>query len=344
MPSNGLLNAPPRSERPHLLLVNLGTPEAPTEESVRAFLSEFLSDPSVVDLPRWIWRPILSTFVLRSRPRRVAHQYASIWTDAGSPLRSATDRMTRTIAARANDEFTVSWAFRYGEPSLESEMRRIAAETDGPVIVVPLFPQRTDATTGTAFRRAREAAVSAEILTRYREALVAPADDGYIAALADRWRATLAASDAAPEHLVISFHGIPERYDRRERRQYTRDCEETAAALLLTIDWPTSRATIAYQSKFGPESWLTPATASVVEQLARSGTKRLAVVTPGFLTHGLETLEEIGIRARESFIAAGGEELLLVDTVEDHPAMVDSFVRLALTGVDRRPQLTSAAR
>jgi ferrochelatase len=315
------------------LLVNLGTPTAPTDAAVRTFLSEFLSDPSVVDLPRWIWRPILSAFVLRSRPKRVAEQYKSVWTDSGSPLRAATQRMTDAVAARSNDEFTVSWAFRYGEPSLETEMRRLAAENDGPVIVVPLFPQRTDATTGTAFRRAREAAKSAGIHARYREALIAPADDGYIAALADRWRATLAASDAHPEHLVISFHGIPERYDRRERRQYTRDCEETAAAFLLTIDWPTSKATLAYQSKFGPEAWLTPATATVVEDLARGGTKRLAVVTPGFLTHGLETLEEIGIRARESFLAAGGEELLLVDCVEDHVAMVDSFVRIAMNAM-----------
>jgi ferrochelatase len=324
--------------------VNLGTPTAPTEAAVRAFLSEFLSDPSVVDLPRWIWQPILSAFVLRSRPRRVAHQYASGWTEAGSPLRAATERMTRAVSARSNDEFTVSWAFRYGEPSLDTEMRRLAADHDGPVIVVPLFPQRTDATTGTAFRRAREAATSAGIQARYREELVAPADDGYIAALADRWHETFATGEARPEQLVISFHGLPERYDRREHRQYTRDCEETAAAFLLAIDWPTSKSTIAYQSKFGPERWLTPATATVVEQLARSGTKRLAVVTPGFLTHGLETLEEIGIRARESFLAAGGEELLLVDPVEDHPAMIDSFVRRALAGLERAPHLASTTR
>lgn len=342
--SNDLLNASPRSARPHLLLVNLGTPTAPTESAVRAFLSEFLSDPSVVDLPRWIWRPILNAFVLRSRPKRVAEQYESIWTESGSPLRAATQRMSGAVAARANDEFTVSWAFRYGEPSLDSEMQRLAAESEGPVIVVPLFPQRTDATTGTAFRRAREAAKTAGIHARYREALVAPADEGYIAALADRWRATLAASDSPPDHLVISFHGIPERYDRRERRQYTRDCEETAAAFLLTIDWPTSKATIAYQSKFGPEAWLTPATATVVEDLARSGTRRLAVVTPGFLTHGLETLEEIGIRARESFLAAGGEELLLIDCVEDHPAMIESFVRIAANATEGVSYTAGASR
>jgi len=316
------------SARPHLLLVNLGTPDAPTPEAVRAFLSEFLSDPAVVDLPRWIWRPILNRFVLRSRPHRVAEQYASIWTGLGSPLRVATDRMARAARTRGG-ALTSSWAFRYGEPSLHAEMRRISNEHDGPVVVLPLFPQRTDATTGTAFRRAREAAASAGIMHRYREALVAPDDGGYIAALAARWRETLDACVAPPDHLVISFHGIPARYERREHHQYTRDCEETAAAFLATTGWPASNATLAYQSKFGPEPWLAPATAAVIKDLARRGARRVAVITPGFLTHGLETLEEIGIRGRTDFLAAEGEELVLVGAVEDHPALIDSFIRLA---------------
>jgi ferrochelatase len=221
----------------------------------------------------------------------------------------------------------VSCAYRYGEPSLDTEMRRLAREHAGPVIVVPLFPQRTDATTGTAFKRAREAAARAGISGRYREALIAPADHGYVAALADRCRTALAGTPV--DHLVISFHGIPVRYNRRERGEYTRDCEATAHALLDALAWPAANATLAYQSKFGPEPWLTPATAPVIEALGRSGKRRVAVITPGFLTHGLETLEEIGIRARESFVAAGGGELLLVGTVEDHPAMIDSLVRLA---------------
>jgi ferrochelatase len=315
------------SARPHLLLVNLGTPAAPTPEAVRAFLDEFLSDPAVVDWPRWIWRPILNRMVLRSRPHRVAEMYASIWSDGGSPLRVATEQMVYAASTHASGACSVSCAYRYGEPSLDTEMRRLAREHAWPVVVLPLFPQRTDATTGTAFKRAREAAARAGIADRYREALIAPADGGYIAALADRCRAAFAGSP--PDHLVISFHGIPVRYDRRERGEYTRDCEATAHALLDALAWPAVNATLAYQSKFGPESWLKPATAPVIEALGRKGTKRVAVVTPGFLTHGLETLEEIGIRARESFVAAGGGELLLVGTVEDHPAMVDSLVRLA---------------
>ena len=317
------------SARPHLLLVNLGTPEAPTAESVRAFLSEFLSDPAVVDLPRWLWNPILDRMVLRSRPSRVAAMYKSIWSDRGSPLRVATERMVSAARTLASGACTVSSAYRYGEPSLDSEMHRLAGGRSGPVVVVPLFPQRTDATTGTAFKRAREAAARAGIADRYREALIASDDAGYVAALADRCRDTFGVGGSPPDHLVISFHGIPVRYDRRERNVYTRDCEATARALLDALDWPASRATLAYQSKFGPEPWLKPATAQVIEALARSGARHVAVVTPGFLTHGLETLEEIAIRAHESFVAAGGSALTLVGTVEDHPAMIDSLVRLA---------------
>ena len=147
---------------------------------------------------------------------------------------------------------------------------------------------------------------------------MAPADAGYISAIAARWHESMQGADAPPDHLVISFHGIPVRYNRNEGLQYTRDCEETAAAFLAAIAWPASRATLAYQSKFGPERWLTPATAAVIEELARRGTRHVAVVTPGFLTHGLETLEEIGIRGRETFLAAGGKRLDLIGTVEDH--------------------------
>lgn len=314
---------------PHLLLVNLGTTDAPTSAAVRAFLSEFLSDPAVVDLPRWFWRPVLERLVLRSRPQRVAHQYASIWTDEGSPLRAATERMVTAVRAQAGDTLTASAAYRYGEPSLDSEMRRLAGERDGPVVVVPLFPQRTDATTGTTLRRAHEAAARAGIGHRVRVAPVAPIDDGYIAALAARWREALDTCDVPPDHLVISFHGIPTRYDRREHRQYTRDCEETTAALLAAIAWPQERATLAYQSKFGPEPWLTPSTAKIIDALARRGVRRVAVVMPGFLTDGLETIEEIGIRGREAFLAAGGTELLRIRAVEDHGSMIASLVRLA---------------
>jgi ferrochelatase len=194
---------------------------------------------------------------------------------------------------------------------------------------VPLFPQRTDATTGTAFRRSREAAERAGISHRVVDRLVAPDDAGYLVAMAARWREAMVGEAVPPDHLVVSFHGIPVRYNRREGRVYTMDCEATTRAFLAAIDWPVERSTLAYQSKFGPEPWLTPATAGVLMELPRRGVKRVAVITPGFLTEGLETIEEIGIRGRESFLKAGGESLRRIGAVEDHPAFLRSLASLA---------------
>lgn len=317
------------ADAPHLLLINLGTPTAPTPEAVRAFLDEFLSDPAVVDVPRWIWLPILRGIVLRNRPRRVAHQYASIWTAEGSPLRAATERMVAGLRSSAVGRFTVSAAYRYGEPSLDTEMARLAGATAGPIVVVPLFPQRTDPTTGTAFTRAREAAartgVAARLVTR-----CIPADDPrYVAALAARWREALAAASEPPKHLVLSYHGLPVRFDRKEGGMYSADCRATTRAFLAATGWPAERATHAYQSRFGPEKWLGPAIADVLADLPRRGVRRVAVMAPGFLTEGLETLEELGIRGRHTFVEAGGTAFSYVPAVEDHPAMLESLAALA---------------
>lgn len=316
---------------PHLLLVNLGTPTAPHPPAVREFLDEFLSDPAVVDLPRWLWLPILRGMVLRSRPARVAEQYESIWTEAGSPLRVATEQIVTGVRERAAGRFRVSAAYRYGEPSLDTVMLALAAERGGPIIVSPLFPQRTDATTGTAFQRAREAAERAGIAARVVERLLHHADPGYVAAMVTQWRRSLAEAGHEIEHLVISFHGIPRRYDRREGHVYIRDCESTTRAFLEAITWPHDRATLAYQSKFGPEPWLTPATADVLQQLPSRGVRTVAVITPGFLTDGLETIEEIGIRGRESFLQAGGTHFTRVGSVEAEPAFLDALTALAFS-------------
>ena len=314
---------------PHLVLVNLGTPKQPSPDSVREFLDEFLSDPAVVDLPRWVWLPILRGIVLRKRPARVAELYGSIWSAGGSPLRVATEQIVASVRERASGRFGVSAAYRYGEPSLDTVMHALASDGTGPVIVSPLFPHRTDATTGTAFRRAREAAERAGIAARLVERLIHPADPGYVEAMAAQWRRAVAEADHEIEHVVVSFHGIPVRYDRREGGVYMRDCEATTRAFLEAIDWPRDRATLAFQSKFGPEPWLKPATADVLEELPRRGVRRVAVITPGFLTEGLETIEEIGIRGRESFLEAGGTHFLRVGSVEAESAFLDSLAALA---------------
>ena len=322
---------------PHLILLNLGTPESATEDGVRAFLAEFLADPEVVDFPPILWRPILHGMILRTRPRRVARQYAAIWDAKGSPLRIATDRMVAALRTLAGPACTVAAAYRYGEPSIATALREVLDDAVRPTIVVPLFPHRTGATTGTAIAETRRVAANAGAPHRVRVELLAPDDEGFVTALAERWRATMAAADAAPDHLVVSFHGIPIRYARRERNQYVEDCQATTRAFLQAIGWPVERATVAYQSRFGPERWLEPATAAVLEALPARGVRNVAVMAPGFLTEGLETLEELAIRGREAFIAAGGESFTYVPAVEDHPALMASLLALATRGATGAP-------
>ncbi len=312
-----------------LVLVNLGTPREPTAAAVREFLDEFLSDPAVVDWPRFVWQPILRGIVLRKRPARVAEQYESIWSPGGSPLRVETEAIVAGVRERSGGRFHASAAYRYGEPSLDTVMRRLARDSTGPVIVCPLFPQRTDATTGTAFLRAREAAARNEIADRVVERLMPPDDPGYVRAMAEQWHRALREAGHEVEHIVVSFHGIPVRYDRREGGMYVRDCEATTRAFLEAIDWPRDRATLAYQSVFGPEPWLKPATATILEELPRRGVRSVAVITPGFVTDGLETIEEIGIRGRESFVQAGGEHFVRVGSVAAEPAFLDAVAALA---------------
>jgi ferrochelatase len=238
--------------------------------------------------------------------------------------------MVAGLRATAAGRFQVSAAYRYGQPSIDQEIARVGREGSGPLVVVPLFPQRTDPTTGTAFRRAAQAAGRNGISSRLVPRLIEPDDRGYVEAMVARWNQALAQTTEKPEHLVVSFHGIPVRYDRREGRTYTRDCEATTRALVSALGWPAERTTLAYQSKFGPEPWLLPATAEVLERLPRQGIRRLAVITPGFLTEGLETIEEIGIRGAEAFAAAGGSTLIRIGAVEDHPAMLRSLAALAI--------------
>jgi ferrochelatase len=258
----------------------------------------------VVDYPGWLWRPILNR-ILRSRPARVADQYRSIWTNEGSPLKVGTERLRSALGAKIHADVEV--AYRYGSPA-------VAGRTSG-ALVVPLFPQRTGSTTGT---------IEALLAPDARILYIPPDDPGYIRAQAELVRR--AVGETPPAHLVVSFHGIPVRYDRAERGIYRRDCESTFRALLAELDWPEQAATLTFQSRFGPEPWIGPATAKTLAKLGSS--RSVAVVTPGFLTDGLETIEEIGIRGRETFMEAGGERFVRVPCVEDHPDFVSSLARL----------------
>ncbi len=314
--------------------VNLGTPREPSPEAVRSFLAEFLSDPAVIDFPAWLWKPILHGIILKSRPRRVAELYRGIWTAEGSPLEVDTQRIAAGLESLVDSRTEVRWAYRYGQPSLASCLEEGQRHQGAEIVVLPLYAQRTSSTTGTVVDEAEFLARGLGIDDRLRVALLEPDDHGYVEASAARFRRALQGESWEPEHVLLSFHGIPARYDRREGEQYSRDCARTADAIIENLGWDPTRATLCYQSKFGPERWLTPATADLLERLPAKGVRRLAVMTPGFLTEGLETIEEIGIRGREAFLAAGGTHFLRVPATSDHPAILESLALLAADNPD----------
>lgn len=315
--------------RTHVILINLGTPAAPTAEAVRAFLEEFLLDPLVVDYPGWFWRPILQRLVLKSRPERVAELYRSIWHADGSPLEVGTRKMVRALATRLGDDFRVTFAYRYGEPSLRGALETARDAGAARIVTISLFPQRTCSTTGSIDRALDEHAAAVGVADRLERLAIEPDDPGYIEALALR-HAEAIGDGPAPDRLLISFHGIPSRYDRREQGLYRDDCRRTAVALRARLGLDEVRAPLTYQSRFGPEPWIKPPTDRAIEACAARGDRRLAVIAPGFLTDGLETLEELGVQGAESFRAAGGESLRLVSAVADHFALIDALAaRLA---------------
>jgi ferrochelatase len=314
---------PPPPPPELVLIANLGTPRAATAEGVREFLREFLSDPYVVDYPAFLWQPLLNRIILRKRPARVAEMYRSIVASGeGMPLALGTEAIARALAAALGSRFEVQTSYRYGSPSV-AERLTAALRAGRSATIIPLFPQRTSSSSETIVDTVARVARSTNPEPAARITRISADDPGYIEALADRVRA---AGDF--RHLVISFHGIPRRYDRREGGRYRADCEATARALATTLRLGPGDATLCYQSRFGPEPWLGPATFDTLSALAHRGVRDVGVVTPGFLTEGLETLEEIGVRGRATFVAAGGRGFSRVASVCDHPAFIASLARL----------------
>lgn len=315
-----------------ILVVNLGTPDAPTPAAVRRYLAQFLGDPRVIELPRWKWLPILHAIVLRTRPRRVARAYASIWGEDGSPLLVIGRRQARALqerlAARAPGPVRVALGMSYGRPSIPealAELRRAGARR---IVTLPLYPQYSGSTTGPVFE-----AVTAE-LARWRRVpelrfVQHYADDpGYIDALAASVRDHREAHGAG-DLLLFSFHGLPTRYvDHGD--PYHCLCQKTARLVAERLGLGTDDWRVSFQSRFGREPWLKPYTDETVAALGREGVGRLDVICPGFAADCLETLEEIAIGNREAFEVAGGGELRYVPALNDDPRHVDALADLVL--------------
>jgi len=308
--------------KPGVLLVNLGTPEAPTARAVRRYLAEFLADPRVVDLPRWLWLPVLHGVVLRVRPRRVAALYRAIWTPEGAPLRALTGRLAarlgETLAARAGGTVPVAVAMRYGRPALAEGLDALAAQGAGRVVVLPLYPQPAGSTTGSAWDglcaalRRRPAPPHLAFVAGYHD------HPAYIDALAASVRSHWAAHGRG-ERLLVSFHGLP-LSQVRAGDAYPERCARTAALLAASLGLGGGEWALAYQSRFGPARWLEPATDRLLAEWARAGVRTVDVICPGFAVDCLETLEEIAVQAARAFRAAGGEALRYVPALNDAPA------------------------
>ncbi|HSX56002.1 MAG TPA: ferrochelatase [Sphingomonas sp.] len=313
-----------------VLLVNLGTPDAPTPGAVRRYLAEFLSDRRVVEIPQIVWQPILRGVILRTRPKKSAHAYQQVWTDEGSPLAAITARQARALQA-SWPEVQVDWAMRYGNPAIGERLAAMKEAGCERILIAPLYPQYCAATTATA----NDAAFAALATMRWQPAVrtLAPYHDdaAYIAALKTSVEAQLAALDFEPEAIVASFHGMPQRtLDLGD--PYHCHCVKTAR---LLGDALGRELTVAFQSRFGRAKWLEPATDAVLAGLPGKGVKKVAVVAPGFSADCLETLEELAIRGRESFEAAGGERFAYLSCLNDSApgiAMLRNIIARELAG------------
>jgi len=330
-----------------VLLLNLGTPDAPTTPAVRRYLAEFLSDPRVIDLPspaRWL---LLHGLILRTRPRRSAAQYRSIWTDAGSPLLVHGRALHDAVAQALGEGFRVELAMRYGRPDVPSALDELCRAGVSRIVLLPLFPQYSEAATGSAVARVRE------VLARRSDAPPLQVcgdffdDPGFIAAFSEVARPVLDAF--RPEHVLLSYHGLPERQIRAldasgrhclasddccasvgavNRLCYRAQCFATSRALRASLGLSEQDSSVTFQSRLGPTTWIRPYTDVRLEELAREGVKRVAVLCPAFVADCLETLEEIEIRAREQWQELGGDALALVPSLNAHPRWVTTVVEL----------------
>jgi ferrochelatase len=314
-----------------VLLINLGTPDAPNAGAVRTYLAEFLSDRRVIEIPAIAWKPILHGIILRTRPQKSAHAYQQVWTEHGSPLAAITRRKALALQESFGDAIIVRHAMRYGKPSIAAELQRMKAEGCERILLAPLYPQYCAATTATANDRAFEVLAAMRWQPAIRTLPPYYDDPAYIAGLKANLERQLAALDFAPERLLLSFHGMPQR-TLALGDPYHCHCRKTARLLAEQMSIPVD---VAFQSRFGRAKWLEPYTEATLANYPGQGVKRLAVASPGFSADCLETLEELGIRGRKTFLASGGEQFALLECLNDSGEgmdLLDVLVRRELAG------------
>ncbi|PWC21320.1 ferrochelatase [Brenneria roseae subsp. roseae] len=314
-----------RVEKLGVLMVNLGTPDAPTPHAVKRYLAEFLSDRRVVDTPRLLWQPLLRGVILPFRSPRVAKLYQSVWMEGGSPLLVISRRQQQALASRLPD-IPVELGMSYGSPSLHSALDKLLLQGVTQLVVIPMYPQYSCSTTAsvwdglaTQLRRYRQLP-AIRFIRDYAE------HPAYIAALKYRVEQAFA-EHGEPDRLVLSFHGIPQRY-ANEGDDYPQRCHATADALITALGLPQEKVMMTFQSRFGREPWLTPYTDETMQALPAQGVKRIQIMCPGFAADCLETLEEIQEQNREIFLHAGGEAFNYIPALNDDPLHIDMLEQL----------------
>ena len=314
-----------------VLLVNLGTPDAPTPAAIRRYLREILSDPRVVEISRFARLPVLYGFILPFRPKKLVHAYSSVWSERGSPLLDVSKQQATKLQELLGADIPVALGMTYGAPSISSAMAELKQKGARRIAVLPLYPQYSGTTTASAFDVIARALASERHIPELRMINDYHAHPAYIAALAANVRAHWQANGQA-EHLLMSFHSIPQRYvDQGD--PYDAQCKTTAKLLAEALQLKPGQWSISFQSRLGREPWLQPFTDIILPQYAAKGIGTLDVICPGFSADCLETLEEVAIRYREDFLAAGGKEFRYIPALNadaEHIRMMQTLVQSTL--------------
>ncbi len=315
-----------------ILLANLGTPDEPTPAAVRRYLRQFLGDPRVVEIPRAVWLPLLHGVILPLRSAKSAAKYATIWTPEGSPLKVWTERQAKLLQGWLGEQghaVTVRYAMRYGNPSIASQLDELKAAGCTRILVLPAYPQYSATTTASVVddvaswsRRIRNLP-ELRFVQRYHD------DAGYIDALARGIESHWQREGSRPDHLLLSFHGVPER-TLLLGDAYHCECHKTGRLLAQRLGLGQDQVTLSFQSRFGKAKWLEPYTEPTLQALARRGVKRVDVACPGFTSDCLETLEEIAQEGRDAFLEAGGEQFRYIPCLNADPAWIGALGAIAL--------------
>ncbi|MHB1233573.1 MAG: ferrochelatase [Burkholderiales bacterium] len=318
-----------------VLLINLGTPAAPTAAALRFYLKEFLSDPRVIEIPRFAWWPILNFIILNTRPKKSALKYAKIWMPDGSPLLVHTQKQAKLLQGylgeRTRAPLVVDFAMRYGAPSVESVFEKLKAQGCDRLLVIPLYPQYAASATGSALDAVFAALEKTRNVPALRVVKHYHDHPGYIAALAqninDYWM-----QNGRPDKLVMSFHGVP-RFSLDKGDPYHCECQKTGRLLAEQLGLQSEQYQITFQSRFGRAEWLKPYTQATLEDLGRKGVRRVDVVCPGFVADCLETLEEIAMECRAAYLSSGGKDFHYIPCLNQRPDWIRALTDIAVSNL-----------